>query len=267
MSAVVRICKLDGVEPERFVTSNIVRPRTLLIIRGVETLYLCSALLSTWITSRGPGWYLRYFTNLTFIGLNTYMICTCIWSIGYLRRAPADRAAWLNNRSPWWARLHQLLYSTIITFHFVVPIVFWTMLSMGMNKMTTLEKWQNVSVHAVDGVIAVSELIFNRNFLVPRHSLFVAIVMLFYMFLTFVVYASDGTWVYPFLDWSKGPKVAASYVGIAVALFIIFFILMILHRMRNNWGERRSVVRELASHQQNASSKSTADNATELTIV
>ncbi|KAG0261090.1 hypothetical protein DFQ27_003154 [Actinomortierella ambigua] len=266
MSAVVRICKLDDVEPERFVTSNIVRPKTLLIIRSVLTLYIWSALLSTWITARSAGGYLRFFTNLSFIGLCFYMLCTCIWSFGYLRQTPTSRVAWLNDRSPWWARLHQLLYSSIICFHFVVPIVFWTMLSVGMDKMTTVEKWQNVSVHAFDGVVALSELILNRNVLVPRHSVIVASVMVLYMFLTFVVYASDGTWVYPFLNWSKGPIVAASYVGIGVGMFIIFFLLMIVHRLRNNWGDRRPVVLELASHQQSGSlCKETS--ATELNIV
>ncbi|KAG0243700.1 hypothetical protein BGW41_001573 [Actinomortierella wolfii] len=250
MPNAIQLCQLDCVEPERFVTSNIVRPKTLLAIRAVETLYLWISLIASWTLAKSIDQYLRFFTSLSFMGLCTYMLATCIWSIGYLRQPPADRAAWLHDRSPWWARLHQLLYSTAVCYHFVVPIVYWTMLSKGMKNFSNMEKWLNISVHALDGVVAVSELILNRNVLYSRHSIFVAVILTLYMCLTFVVYASEGTWVYSFLNWAKGPKVAISYIGIAIGLFVIYYVLLYVHRLRNRWGDRQPVVLELASQQE-----------------
>lgn len=76
-----------------------------------------------------------------------------------------------------------------------VPIVFWGLLAWDLGSWTPLEYYQNVSEHVMDGVFgAIVELIFNRHFLEPMHSLFVAIVMILYMLLTFVVYAIYGDW-------------------------------------------------------------------------
>ena len=59
-----------------------------------------------------------------------------------------------------------------------------------------------------------------------------------YMFLTFVVHKTKGEWVYPFLDWDQGAICVAYYLGIALGLFVIFFLLMALHRLRNRWLAR-----------------------------
>ncbi|KAF9330307.1 hypothetical protein BG006_006725, partial [Podila minutissima] len=183
--------KLDRFEPERIVTSNLVGPKTLAGIRFVETLYVWIVIISKWATSASAQDYLKYFTNLTYCGLAAYLLCTSLWTIGYLRQPSSERNDWINNKAGGWlGYLHWLLYSTVICFHVIVPIVFWTLLNTG-TLPTPLARWQNISVHLLDGVLAISELVFNRHFLQPIHSLFVAGVMLFYMFLTFVVYATQ----------------------------------------------------------------------------
>ncbi|KAI1311952.1 hypothetical protein EDD11_003232 [Mortierella claussenii] len=233
--AVAKALRLDHFEPDRIVTSNIVRPLTLAILRGILMLYTLIVIVTVWATSKSAVGYLMYFTNLTYFGLAVYLVCSTIWSIGYLRQPVDERAQWLKDRSPWWGWAHWLLYSTVVTFHIIVPIVFWTMLSKGMEHMSTLGSWTNASVHAVDGVSAVFELVFNRHFLEPIHSLVVAGIMILYMLLTFVVRRTEGVWVYPFLDWNQGSIAAAYYLGIAVGLFLIFFVLLVLHKYRNKW--------------------------------
>ncbi|KAG0328013.1 hypothetical protein BG004_002633 [Podila humilis] len=223
------------------VTSNWVGPKMLAGIRIVETVYVWIVIIYIWATSKNAGDYLKYFTNLTFFGLSVYLLCTSLWSIGYLRQPSSERARWINDKaSNWFGYLHWLLYSTVITFHIVVPIVFWTLLTGGVNPVTAAGRWTNYSVHLLDGILALSELIFNRHFLQPIHSFFVAGVMVFYMFLTFVVYKTQGTWVYPFLNWDQGAKAAIYYVGIAVGLFLIFFVLLIIHNYRNKWLSSRA---------------------------
>jgi len=238
LQAIARGLKLDRFEPDRIVTSNLVRPLTLAILRGITCLYTLIVIISVWVTTKGFSRWAMFFTNESYFGLTIYLVCSSIWSIGYLRQPVQERAQWLKNRSPWWGWLHWLLYSTVITYHIIVPIVYWTMLNVG-GSMTALGTWQNVSVHAVDGVFAIFELIFNRHFLQPIHSVVVAAVMVLYMLLTFVVRKTEGYWVYPFLNWDQGPICAAYYLGIAIGLFIIFFVLLILHKYRNRWLANR----------------------------
>ncbi|KAF9353690.1 hypothetical protein BGX26_008553 [Mortierella sp. AD094] len=235
MSFIVKALKLDRFEPDRIVTSNIVSPFTLAILRGFVCLYSLVVIISEWATSESAAGYFMYFTNLTYLGLTIYLVCSTLWSFSYLRQPKSDRAQWLKSGSPWWGYIHWLLYATIVTFHVIVPIVFWTMLANYMKLPTGFGAWQNASVHAVDGVFAVFELIFNRHFLQPIHSFVVAGVMVSYMFLTFIYHKTSGIWVYPFLDWSQGPIAAAYYIGIAVGLFIIYFALLVLHKHRNKW--------------------------------
>ncbi|KAF9938351.1 hypothetical protein BGZ67_000256 [Mortierella alpina] len=238
LESIVRALKLDRFEPDRIVTSNLVKPLTLAILRGITCLYTLIVIISVWATAKSFSGWAMFFTNESYFGLTIYLVCSSIWSIGYLRQPVQERAQWLKNRSPWWGRLHWLLYSTVITYHIIVPIVYWTMLNVGGN-MSALATWQNVSVHAIDGVFAIFELIFNRHFLQPIHSVIVAAVMVLYMLLTFVVRSTKGIWVYPFLNWDRGAICAAYYLGIAIGLFIIFFILLIVHKYRNRWFAKR----------------------------
>ncbi|KAF9156702.1 hypothetical protein BG015_002497 [Linnemannia schmuckeri] len=241
MSFITNTLKLDRFEPDRIVTSNLVRPLTLAILRGLACLYTLIVIISSWVTAESASDYLKFFTNLTYIGLVVYLVCSTIWSINYLRQPLTNRAAWLKSGSPWWGYMHWLLYSTVVTYHFIVPIVYWTMLN-TQPVMNALGHWQNYSVHAIDGVFALFELVFNRHFLQPRHSFVVAAVMILYMLLTFVVKKTKGEWVYPFLDWDQGPICAAYYLGMAVILFVIFFLLLVVHRFRNRWLARRCAV-------------------------
>ncbi|GJJ75550.1 hypothetical protein EMPS_07908 [Entomortierella parvispora] len=243
MSSIVRFMKLDRFEPNRIVTSNLVSPKVLAAVRFVELLYVSAAMISVWATASSAGEYFRYFTNLTYFGLFSYLLASTIWSFGYLRQPVSERAQWVKLGNPWWGRAHWLLYSTVATYSIVVPIVFWTLLTAGMSSWSSLTWYQNLSVHALDGLFgAIVELTLNRHFLQPIHSVFVAVVMVFYMFLTFVVHKTQGLWVYPFLDWSQGPIAAAYYIGIAVGLFIIYFISLLIHKYRNKAFASRSIV-------------------------
>ncbi|KAF9348216.1 hypothetical protein BGX26_000365 [Mortierella sp. AD094] len=241
-SLIVRAMKLDRFEPNRIVTSNIVSPKTLAIIRGIEFLYVLAATISVWATTKGAIHYFQFFTHLTYFGLMSYLFASTLWGYFYLRQPESERAHWVKSGSPWLGYTHWLLYSTVITFSVIVPIVFWTLLASGMNKWTPVEFYQNISEHALDGVFgALFEMILSRHFLQPIHSLFVAAVMLMYMCWSFVVHATTGKWVYPFLDWSQGPKAAIYYIGIAVALFIVFFAMYFIHKYRNKWLSSRSI--------------------------
>lgn len=113
----------------------------------------------------------------------------------YIRVPEAERAHWVKQGNPWWGYTHWMLYSSVVVYSVVVPLVFWTLLSKGMSSWTAMAMYQNISVHAMDGVFgALGELILSRHFLQPIHSFLVASIMLLYMLMTFIVYAREGTW-------------------------------------------------------------------------
>ncbi|KAG0378612.1 hypothetical protein BGX24_003329 [Mortierella sp. AD032] len=240
-SFVIKHLKLDRFEPNRIVTSNVVSPKVLCVIRAIELLYVTIALIVVWCNSASLTAYLKYFTNLTFFGIFAYLLSSTIWSVFYIRVPESERAHWVKQGNPWWGYTHWLLYSSVVVYSVVVPIVFWTLLSKGMDKWSPMALYQNISVHAMDGVFgALGELILSRHFLQPIHSFLVAGIMLLYMLMTFIVYANEGTWVYPFLNWSQGPIAAAYYIGIAICLFILYFGLYFIHNARNNFFKERS---------------------------
>ena len=82
---VVRALKLDRFEPDRIVTSNLVRPLYLAILRGLFCLYSIIVVLSKWITADNAVEYLQYFTNLAYCGLVLYLL------VGFLHVPSADR--------------------------------------------------------------------------------------------------------------------------------------------------------------------------------
>ncbi|KAG0367191.1 hypothetical protein BC939DRAFT_450849 [Gamsiella multidivaricata] len=238
----VRALKLNRFQPNRIVTSHLVSPMTLAIVRGIEFLYTFVTSIIVWATTKAAVDYFQYFTHLSYFGLMAYLFASTVWSTLYLRRPESERAKWLRSGSPWWGYTHWLFYSTVVTYAVVIPIVFWSYLAWDRASWTRMEYFRNISVHALNGVFgAVVELILNRHFLLPVHSLFVAAVMILYMLMTFLVFAGQGTWVYPFLDWSQGPIAAAYYFIVAAGLFVIYFILYFLHKYRNKWLAKRSI--------------------------
>lgn len=86
LQPIARALKLDRFEPNRIVTSNLVRPLTLAILRGVDRLYTLAVVLSKWITTDASQ--LEFFTNLSYIGLVIYLVV----SVQCLRRVVVQQA-------------------------------------------------------------------------------------------------------------------------------------------------------------------------------
>lgn len=75
--AIIRWLGLDQFEPERAVSSNFVSSKTLFIIRSPLVLYSFVVLWVDIIWSLKTGefkHFFAYFTDLTFIGLNAYLL-------------------------------------------------------------------------------------------------------------------------------------------------------------------------------------------------
>ena len=84
----------------------------------------------------------------------------------------------------------------------------------------------------------MTEVTFSRMICVPRMVLFPLFVLVLYTCLTFVIFAVDHAWVYPFLDWSQGPKAAIWYAVVALVAVIGFFLNYGIHQLRDAVARR-----------------------------
>jgi hypothetical protein len=77
--AIIRWFKLDQFEPERAVTSHWVSSTTFLLIRTLPTLYAIIVMFADIGTTAQAGtfkYFFAYFTNLTYVGLFSYLVVT-----------------------------------------------------------------------------------------------------------------------------------------------------------------------------------------------
>ena len=83
-----------------------------------------------------------YFTTLTWWGIAFYFLIAAVHTLIYActNRAPLDC----------WPRpllaLHSLLYTTVVTYPFLVTIVYWALLNDGSFKASTYSAWRNVKL-------------------------------------------------------------------------------------------------------------------------
>ncbi|KAF2717939.1 hypothetical protein K431DRAFT_275786 [Polychaeton citri CBS 116435] len=172
-----------------------------------------------------------YFTVLGYWGLAFYYAFAAAHTASYCLRA--KQKAWLES----WPRplrwLHSAFYSTITVYPFVVTAVFWAVLDDGAFE-TTFKTWTNVSQHALNSVFAFLEIILPRSEPFPWLNLIPVIVVLAcYLGLAYVTHATQGFYVYPFLDPENGQGfVAGICIAILVACIIVFAIVKYLIKLR-----------------------------------
>ena len=173
-----------------------------------------------------------YFTVLTYWGLAFYFLVAAIHTGVYaatgrplLDRLPRPLQA-----------LHSLFYSTIVTFPFIVTIVFWAILYEDPWFPRPFDAWRNVSQHALNAGLALFEVIFARTIPPPWvHLVWLIFILLLYLALAFVNHANTGEYVYSFLDyeWAGGRGLVAAYIlGIAVGIVIVFVVVWGVIKLR-----------------------------------
>ncbi|CEG76173.1 hypothetical protein RMATCC62417_11106 [Rhizopus microsporus] len=188
---------LDQFEPERAVSSNFVSSKTLFIIRLPLVLYSFVVLWIDIIWSIKTDQFrhfFAYFTDLTFIGLTAYLVTTQYHHAKYLwfTSSSSQRPNSFLDQTPVLNYLYVYLYHTIIVFNIQTPVVFWALLAQERlfnAHLSPIDFWISISLHAVTLFILVVEVIFNRM-TVQRNMVFLVYgTVVFYMFLTFIIFA------------------------------------------------------------------------------
>ncbi|KAF8637264.1 hypothetical protein AX17_002944 [Amanita inopinata Kibby_2008] len=226
----------------KFITSPVFSTPVLAGVRLAVGAYTFITLLTTLIwdstRSRGGDSFFSYFTHLSYIGL-----CAYFWAAGV--------QTWVFGRKriymlQWWPRvlqfLHVLLYATITTFPILVTVVFWTLLTDPKTFSTSYSTWSNVSVHILNTVFALSELILTNVPPAPWLFLPQCVVLLgCYLGVAYITYDTQGFYTYSFLDPKKEGVVLVGYIlGIAAGECVLYAIVYGLVLLRTKLVDRYS---------------------------
>jgi hypothetical protein len=140
--------------------------------------------------------------------------------------------------------MHSLLYSSIITFPFIVTAVFWSLISAPPHKKvfsTTTKQWSNVSFHCLNSVFAFFEIVFSA--VLPQrwtHSIVILGIMILYVAMAYLIRLSAGFYVYDFLDTRMvGALIAAYIFGIGAMGVITFFAVQGIVWVKGIMGGKR----------------------------
>ncbi|KDR73316.1 hypothetical protein GALMADRAFT_72750 [Galerina marginata CBS 339.88] len=230
----------------KYVTSPIFRsPLTLALLRTTIALYTLVVLLVTliWkVTKEHDGQsYFSFFTYLTYTGLCAYYFASSTQTISYAlrwRKGGAGAGYPLQRWSKILQALHVILQSTIITFPILVTVVFWVLLADPSTFGTLFSSWSNISVHALNTLFALVEILLTNSPPAPWLTLIPCLlVMVGYLGVAYITHATQGIYTYSFLDPHKqGAKLAAYIVGIAVGEIIVFSLVRGVVVLRERWA-------------------------------
>ncbi|KAJ6450379.1 hypothetical protein C8R45DRAFT_916895 [Mycena sanguinolenta] len=230
----------DTFDPQyKFVSSPFLSPSVLAGIRLLLALYaLCTVCtVLAFDVSMGSGKsFLSYFTLLSYIGLTAYYCAAAVQTFFYARygRHPLRR----------WPRLlqglHVLLQSTITVFPFIVTIVYWAILSSPQTFDTTLDAWENISIHAINTPFALFEILLTNSPPAPWLTIPFQILMLCgYLGVAYITHATQGFYTYSFLDPANGGGLVAGYIiGIAVGDVLLFALARGVAVLRQRYAVR-----------------------------
>ncbi|KAF2123005.1 hypothetical protein BDV96DRAFT_481665 [Lophiotrema nucula] len=236
-----------GFDPNKtFVRSSLISTLILALVRAILALYcfttiiVCYAWLAhnhsrtnlqdvnissyTLITgSSGIGQSFSFFTYLTFWSLGFYFLFASIHTFFYWRRG----TAWLYT----WPRplqlLHSFYYTTMTCFPFLVSVVFWgTMYSGPWSALGRFEQWINLSVHGLNSLFAITEIILPATKRAPWSHLSVLLVVLsLYLGLAYLTRWTGGFYVYEWMNPAHGwVSIVVHIVCYTGGIVTIFFL-------------------------------------------
>ncbi|RKP11629.1 hypothetical protein BJ684DRAFT_12662 [Piptocephalis cylindrospora] len=214
------------------VTSWFLWPWMLVVYRAILTIYSTVVFWGGFIdvaihTPDQAGAYWYYFTNLSYLGLNIYLVLVTIATAAHAR------TGWLPSQG-----LHvpvHLLYATVLVSHVVTPVTFYALLfSPDEGFARPMLAWGNYSKHGGDLALTLMEVLVNRRVMYWSDLPITLITAIVYMCWMFLVHAFAHIWPYPFLGWEKGGGVAKWYI-IMMAMFIVAFAIMWTLHWGKNW--------------------------------
>ncbi|KAG7086214.1 hypothetical protein E1B28_002180 [Marasmius oreades] len=222
----------------KLVTSPFFSSAVLATIRLMVALYTMTTLIVILVMDgedgKTAGRDFSYFTQLTYIGICAYYWASFVQTASYEWRRRKGKIGYLLQRWPKFLQvLHLILGTTIVNYPILVTLVFWVLLADSRTLGTPTLVWRNVSIHALNSVFCLFEVLFTHS---PRPRwiflIFTVLILGGYCGLAYVTKKTQGFYTYSFLNPDKGPILAVYLVGIAVAECIIFALVWGLMSLR-----------------------------------
>ena len=136
-----------------FTTSWAFGPLILAVIRLLFALYAFIVIFVTYGTRpQGIGASFSYFTELTYWGISSYTLVAGTHTLIYALRGRCWLDAWPRPLQA----LHGLYYTTIITFPFLVTIVYWAILYASPYYSQRIDQWRDVCPPQLSSIITDS---------------------------------------------------------------------------------------------------------------
>ncbi|KAI0713406.1 hypothetical protein C8Q76DRAFT_620255 [Earliella scabrosa] len=225
-----------------FVTSPVFSPLVLAILRLTLARYALFVtlyqLIYDAVKTHDVDGYFSYFTHLSYIGLIAYLYAAGVQTLYF---ALKGKSGYPLQR---WPRplqlLHSLLYSTVTTYPLVVTVIYWALLSSAATFETSYSAFLNISVHALNTVIALVEVTLTNAPPQPWLHLPICVFMLAcYLGVAYITYATQGFYTYSFLDPGKQrAKLAGYIIAVGVAECLAFVLVRGLTWARNRLSKR-----------------------------
>ena len=221
----------------RYTTSYFLPPYLLAAVRLLISIYAFIIIITT--LSYHPATTshsFSYFTILTLWGLAFYFLISGLHTLVYARTG----STWLQH----WPRplqaAHSVYYTTIVTFPFLVTVVFWAVLFRGVWFGDVFDGWANVSEHALNSCFAILEIVTTRTDPPPAlHLVALVLILALYLSLAYITYATIDFYPYVFLDPSIGSGLVAGYCfAILAAICVIFGVVWVLIWVRKQLTEK-----------------------------
>ena len=120
---------------------------------------------------------------------------------------------------------HSLYYSSVTSFPFLVTIVFWGTMNSGWPA-GRFEQWINISVHGLNSVFAIFEIVLSATEAPPvTHLSVVLLVLSVYLGLAYLTRYTQGFYVYEWMNPAHGAvSVLLHVLGYAGGMIAIFFL-------------------------------------------
>tara|TARA_R110002003_G_scaffold214_20_gene16139 strand:+ start:5196 stop:6179 length:984 start_codon:yes stop_codon:yes gene_type:complete len=183
---------------------------------------------------------LGFFTYLTFWSLGFYFLISSIHTFAYTFR----QRSWLHTWPKPLQLAHSLYYSSITSFPFLVTIVFWGTMNSGWPA-GRFEQWINVSVHGLNSVFAIVEIVLPATAPPPlTHLSIVLLVLSVYLGLAYLTRYTQGFYVYEWMNPAHGnASIILHVLGYAGGMVAIFVIVRYAIVARNMLAEKMELRR------------------------
>jgi hypothetical protein len=131
---------------------------------------------------------------------------------------------WLQRWHPFLQTLHTVFYTSVTTFPFLVTATYWATMYVGPWFEDDFDRWLALSIHMLNSVFALFEIVFTSSEPPPWTHLGVLLVLLsLYLPIPYITKATEGFFIYLWLDPNNGiPQLIAHVVGYAVVMVFIF---------------------------------------------